>query len=144
MKPVSYLLALFALAGCALFNSPPANAGGTVIVTWANPLLNDDSTTIPLTQGAPEALQRWRIEYGSCGAGGAFSVKAGEFVRDRAVGGAALVSATQNLPAGLTCVRVFVANVAGIESDASNVASRNVPAAKPGPPTQVLVALQGS
>lgn len=140
MKRILSVLALVALAGCSLLNSPPANAG-TVVVTWVNPTTNTDGSSIPATQGQPEALQRWRLEYGTCLAGNAFGVKAGEFVRDRAAGGPVLTTATQNLPAGLTCVRVFVQNTAGGESDASNVGTRDIPPGRPSPPTNVTVAL---
>jgi hypothetical protein len=132
MRKFVSLVAL-ALVGCSMFHSPPA-AAATITVTWSNPLTNTDGSTILDT--GPESLNTWRIEYGTCVAG-AFGVKAGEFVRTRAVGGAPLTTATNNVPPGLTCVRAFVANVSGVESDASNVSSRTVPASKPNPPTNV-------
>jgi hypothetical protein len=138
----SIAIAALALAGCSLFPQPAE--AGTVVVSWVNPTMNTDGSTIPTAQGQPEALQRWRVEYGSCSATNTLAVKAGEFVRDRAPAGLPITSATQNLPAGNTCVRVLVANTAGVESDASNTVSRVIPAAKPAPPTDVTVALQGS
>lgn len=134
------IVAILALAGCSLFHSPPAEAA-TVIVTWTNPTLNMDDTPIPATQGQPEALQTWRIEYGTCAAGGAFGTRVGEFTRTRTTGGPVLTSATQNLPAGNTCVRVFVSNFAGRESDASNVVARDVPAGRPRPAVNVQAEL---
>jgi hypothetical protein len=133
---------LLAIAGCSVLHSPPANAG-TVIVSWDNPTLNTDDTAIAATQGEPEALQTWRIEYGTC-AGTAFGTKLGEFVRVRAAAGLPLTSATQNLPAGNKCFRVFVANFAARESGASNVSVRDIPAATPKPPVNVSAVLSGS
>lgn len=133
-------LAALALVGCASIPEPAEAA--TVVVSWTNPVTNVDGSPVPANSGNLEALASWRFEYGTCGAGGAFGTRAGEFIRTRAPNGPPLTSTTQNLPAGLTCVRAFVRNEAGNESDASNVASREVPASKPGPPTNVTVALQ--
>lgn len=135
MKSLSSALVCLVLAGCALFHSPPA-AASTLTVTWTNPTLNTDDTPIPATGG--ESLNSWRIEYGTCAAPNVFGVKAGEFVRTRAPGGPPLTTATNNVPTGLTCARVFVANVAAKESDASNVASKAVEASTPKPPTGAL------
>lgn len=135
MKRFLLSLAPLLLAGCAVFHSPPADAG-TLTVTWTNPTTNTDGSAIPAAQGQPEALQAWRIEYGTCAAGGSFGTKAGEFTRQRATGGAELTTVTQNIPPGNLCVRVFVANSAGAESDASNVAAKVVDPAKPRPPVQ--------
>ncbi len=129
-----YLPAILAvlLSACAT-----VAGASTITVTWVNPTQNEDLSPINATQGQPEALQAWRIEYGTC-VSGAFGTKAGEFVRTRGVGGPELTSATNNVPTGLTCVRVFVANAAGTESDASNVASRVVAPSKPKPATGVV------
>jgi hypothetical protein len=135
MRKVLSLFPVLALAACAVFNSPPTKAS-TITATWVNPTTNTDGSTIPTTAGAPEALQTWRVEYGTCVAG-AFGVKAGEFIRTRAAGGPELTTATNNVPPGLTCVRVFVGNQAGRESDASNVASRVVEPSRPNPPNNV-------
>lgn len=137
------LVAVLALTGCSLLRSEPAEAG-TVVVSWTNPVDNTDGSLIPATQGEPEALQSWRIEYGTCAAGNTFGTRIGEFIRTRAVAGPTLTSTTQNLPAGPKCFRVYVANFAARESDASNVAARDIPAATPRAPTNVAVALQGS
>lgn len=137
-------LALFVsfLVGCSLF--PPRAQGATVVISWVNPVTNTDDTPIPTAQGEPEALQAWRIEYGSCTATGEFGIRIGEFTRTRATLGPALESATQNLPPGQKCFRVYVSNTFGVESGASNVAAREVPAATPRPPTNVTATLQGS
>ena len=132
MRSFLPLLAAFALAGCSLFHSPPA-AAGTLVASWDNPTTNVDGTPIPDT--GPESLQTWRIEYGTCSAPGVFGTKVGEFIRTRPAGGAPLTTATNNLPPGNTCVRVYVANAAGNESSPSNVASKVIDAATPRSPT---------
>lgn len=143
MKRLLSIVAMFALAGCSLLHSPPAEAG-TVVVSWVNPVLNTDDSPIPPTQGDPEAIQSWRIEYGTCLAGGAFGASLGEFVRTRATAGPVLTSATNNVGTGEKCFRVFVRNFMGNESAASNVALRVIPAGTPRPATNVTAVLQGS
>ena len=143
MKSLHLVLCALALAGCSLFRSEPAEAG-TVIVSWVNPVLNVDDSAIPPTQGDPEAIQSWRIEYGTCLAGGAFGASLGEFTRTRATAGPVLTSATNNVGAGQKCFRVFVRNFIGNESAASNVSLRDVPAGTPRPATNVTAILQGS
>lgn len=143
MKRLLSVAALVVLAGCSLLNSPPAEAG-TVVVSWENPVTNVDDTPIPTTQGQPEALQSWRIEWGTCAAGNTFGTLIGSVVRDRVTAGPSLTTATVNVPVGPKCFRVFVANFAGNFSDASNVSARDVPASRPRPPINVTAVLQGS
>lgn len=139
MRKFLSLLPVLALVACASLHSPPA-AASTLTVTWTNPTLNTDDSNIPDT-GA-ESLQVARIEYGTCSASNVFGVKAGEFTRTRVTGQSMPTSATNNVPPGLTCVRVYVSNVAGKESDASNVASRTVEPSKPKPATGVVASQQ--
>lgn len=134
MRKMLSLVALVALAGCSLLHSPPAEAS-TITVVWTNPVLNTDDSPVPDT--GPESIASVRIEYGTC-VSGAFGVKAGEFVRTRTLGQPMLTTATNNVPTGLTCVRVFVMNVFGNESDASNVASRTVAPSTPRHATGVV------
>lgn len=136
MKRFTSLVLVLALAGCAALHSPPASAG-TLVVAWTNPTTNTDGSAIQSTQGQPEALQTWRIEYGTCAAGNTFGTKAGEFTRVRSTAGPELTGATMNVPPGQTCARVFVSNSAGGESSASNVASRVIAPAVPNPPTNL-------
>ena len=111
-----------------------ANAAGaaTVTVTWTPPTTNTDESAIPAT--GPGSLTTYRIEYGTCLAGGAFGVKAGEVTR-----AAPATGTTLNLQPGTSCVRAFVANTYGNESAASNVASKIVPAPTPKPPGSLAV-----
>lgn len=136
MKSIYLLVSMILLAGCSLLHSPPAEAG-TLVVTWVNPTTNEDNSPVTATQGQPESLQVWRIEYGTCGVGGAFGVKAGEFTRTRVAGGPELTTGTNNVPPGNTCSRVSVANTAGGESVASNVVARVVAPATPKAPVNL-------
>lgn len=142
MKRIYLLAATLALAGCSLLNSPPATAG-TVVITWENPTTNTDNSPIPTNQADPEALQSWRIEYGTCAAGNTFGTRLGDFPRVRAANGPPITSATQNLPGGLKCFRVYVKNSAN-ESDASNVSARDIPLATPRAPANAAAILAGS
>lgn len=129
-------VALVALAGCSLLNSPPA-AAATSVVDWVNPTTNVDNSPIVDTAGDESRLESWRIEYGTCSSPGVFGTRVGEVIRTRAPGGPLLTQAVLNTQSGLKCFRVFVSNLAARESDASNVASRTVPAPQPRNPTNV-------
>lgn len=131
MRKLLSLVAFVALAGCSLLHSPPATAA-TSVVSWTNPLANTDGSPI-VAAGDESSLASWRIEFGTCSAPNVFGAKAGEVTRT----GVALTSAILNTQSGLKCFRVFVKNVAGNESDVSNVASRTIDAPKPGPVTGV-------
>jgi len=137
MKRILALLPLVALLGCSLLRSPPASAS-TITVTWVNPTTNTDNSTI--TDTGAESLQSWRIEFGSCGANNTFGTKAGEFVRTRTIGGAPITTATNNVPAGQTCVRVSVSNQGAKESAPSNVAVTVVEPSTPRAPANVIAA----
>ncbi len=136
MRRFASLLAVLALAGCSLLHSPPA-AASTLTVTWDNPTTNTDGSTIDATQGNPEALQSWRIEYGTCSAPGVFGTKLGEFTRARAAAGQPLTTATNNVSPASLCVRVYVSNFSGNESVASNTAAKLVAPSTPSPVTNV-------
>jgi hypothetical protein len=138
MKRFFPLISLVVLAGCSLLNSPPADAA-TSIVDFVHPTTNNDNSPI-VDNGTDEtSLASWRVEFGTCSAPNVFGVKAGEVIRTRPVGGASLTSVTLNTQSGLKCFRVFVTNLAGRESDASNVASRTIEAPTPRSPTGVTV-----
>lgn len=99
----------------------------TVNVTWTPPTTNTDNSVIPAT--GPGSLTSYRVEYGTCLTGGTFGTKAGEVSRT-----APATGTTLNLQPGTTCVRAFVSNTYGIESAASNVASKVVDPPTPNPP----------
>jgi len=102
---------------------------GTATVTWTNPTTYTDGTAI-----ATGDISQTRIEYGSCN-GAAFGTKAGE----QTVTGAGTTLTINSLGAGTYCFRGFT-TAKGVESAASNVASKAVPQAAPNPPTLVTVA----
>lgn len=112
------LLALLLLA-------PGMALAGSVTVQWDNPTTYTDGTPLPST-----AITRSRIEYGSCGAAGAFGTKAGEFI----VTGAATSGVSPNIAAATYCFRVFT-TASALESAASGVLQVVVPQAPPNPPT---------
>lgn len=110
----------------------------TVTVTGTHPTTNTDGSTIDTTgQGA---LTNRRIEYGTCN-GTAFGTKVGEVTRPAGAPGSTF-SDTLNLNPGTSCVRVFVANGYGRESDASNVVSKVVQPPTPNPPQLTATAPQ--
>jgi hypothetical protein len=102
-----------------------------VTIDWDLPTTYVDGTPLP---GA--AIARTRIEYGTCAAGGAFGVKAGEF----SVAGGAVTATSPNLAPGTWCFRAYT-TANGVESPASNVASKVVPQPAPSPPTIRAVAV---
>jgi hypothetical protein len=116
--------AVAALVGCA--------AAATVTVSWTPPVTNTDGSAIAATGAG--SLTQYRIEYGTCSAPNTFGTKAGEVTR-----AAPATGTTLNLQPGTTCVRVFVANTYGVESDASNVTTTVVNPPKPSAPTNVTV-----
>lgn len=132
---MSATLAALALASCALLESPPVEAA-TVTVTWSNPATNTDDSPIPADGAQAGSLQTWRVEYGTCLAGGAFGTKAGEVLRTRLAGGPELTTAVLNLNPATVCTRVLVANTYSVESAPSNVVTRVVAPPQPRPPVQ--------
>lgn len=111
----------------------------TVTVTGTNPTNNIDTSAIPATGAG--SLVTLRIEYGTCSAPNVFGTKVGEVPRTAGAPGASF-SQTLNLQPGTTCVRAFVNNTFGVESDASNVTSKVVDPPKPSPPQLTTVAAQ--
>ena len=137
MRSFASLVALLALAACAT-HSPPADAA-TSVITWSNPTTNTDNSPIVDTAGDETRLESWRIEYGTCSAPNVFGTGIGSVIRPRVAGGPLLTSATLNTQSGVKCFRVYATNLIGVESDASNVASRTIDPPKPRAPTGVTV-----
>ena len=109
------LLVLSIIAGVAF--------GGTITVTITPATQNTDGS--PLTD-----LASHRIEYGTCATGSAFGNKLGETL----VPMPAVVQAITANP-GTYCLRAYSVNLAGTQSDPSNVASVVVPQPVPRAPT---------
>lgn len=139
MKSLLSLVAIVALAGCSLLHSPPAEAG-TSIITWVNPANNVDNSAIVDNGTDESSLASWRVEYGTCSAPNVLGTKIGEVIRTRPAPATPLTSTVLNTQSGVKCFRVLVTNVAGNQSDASNVASRTVEAPTPRNPTGVTAA----
>jgi len=126
MKLLGFMLAV--VSGVA--------SAATLSVSWTNPVLNVDGSTIPAS--GPGSLTGTRVEYGSC-SGAAFGSAVGEVVA------AAPAEATSftGIGPGTYCVRAFARNTyfpaLAPESAASNVYSKVVPAPVPAPPIVVTV-----
>ena len=121
-----YLIA--ALAALVTFTASAAEKSWT----WANPTTNTDNTPIPATGAG--SLASGRLEFGTCGTGGAFGTKAGEVSLTLAQVQARTATVTNLLPQTI-CARVYVRNTYGNESPASNVSQAVIPAPTPGPAT---------
>jgi len=99
-------------------------------VSWTNPTTNTDATVIPAT--GPGSLVSTRIEWGTCGAGGTFGVKASEVVVNQP---AVSVVVPGFAPAQIVCWRAYVKNTFLAESAASLVVAKVFPSPVPNPPT---------
>lgn len=97
----------------------------TITATWTNPTQNTDGTTL-----ASSEIKQTRIEYGTCN-GTAFGAKSGEVI----VEGVGTTTSVQGLTPGTWCARAYTTSIYGVESDASNVASKVVAAPKPNAPS---------
>lgn len=99
--------------------------------TLAFPTQNTNGTAIPAS--GTGSLNAWRTEYGSCGAvvNGVqgFGTKAGEVKGTPPT----TTGTTPDMAPGTYCLRMFVSNTFGSESDASNAVQRVVVPPKPNP-----------
>lgn len=99
-------------------------------VSWTNPTTNTDSTAIPAS--GPGSLVSTRIEWGTCGAGGTFGIKASEVV----VNQPAVSVVIPGFVAGqVACFQAFAKNTFLAESAASLVVAKVFPVPVPNPPT---------
>lgn len=95
-------------------------------VSWINPTQNTDGSTIP-DAPADGSLISTRVEYGSCGAGGTFGVKAGEVI---VLEPTVTLLMSQLTTPGTYCFQASVSSSLG-ESVPSNVVSKTVVAPPP-------------
>lgn len=123
MKKVMFMFAM--LLGAELVDA------GTLNVNWTNPTAYTDGTTL-----AAADITQTRVEYGTCGTSTplSFGVKAGETV----VTGGATSAVINSLAPGVYCVQAKT-TAQGIESDASNVATKTLLPPKPNPPAAVTI-----
>lgn len=101
-------------------------------VSWTHPAQNTDGTAIPASGAG--ALTETRIEYGLCN-GTSWGTKTGESI----VAYPATTVVIPGVGPGTWCVRGYSRNSFGVESVASNIATKVVPPPTPRPPTLVTV-----
>ena len=122
-----------ALAVALLF--PIYVLAGVAVVSWSPPVTNTDGSTIPASGAG--SITETRVEYGTCTAGGGFGTKSGQVI----VGMPATSVEINSFVSGQTvCFRAFARNTYGLESAASNVASKTFDPPTPRPPLLVVVA----
>ena len=118
----------------ALALLPTVALAGVATVSWSPPQTNTDGSMIPASGAG--SITETRVEYGTCTAGGGFGTKAGQVI----VGMPATSVEINSFVSGQTvCFRAFAKNTYGIESAASNVASKTFDPPKPRPPVLVVV-----
>jgi hypothetical protein len=132
-------LGAFCLGLAGLLIVCTAAEAATVTYSGTNPTKNTDDSTIPATGAG--SLTSLRIEYGTCSAPGVFGTKVDEVTRTSPAAGANFTGSL-NLQPGTSCLRIFVKNTYGVESDPSNVAVRVVEPPKPMPPSLATTAPQ--
>lgn len=121
-----------ALAFALLF--PVYVLAGVATVSWSPPQTNTDGSTIPASGAG--SITETRVEYGTCTAGGGFGTKSGQVI----VGMPATSVEINSFVSGQTvCFRAFARNTFGIESAASNVASKTFDPPTPRPPVLVVI-----
>ena len=129
MKRAALYVALF-----FAFLFPIYVLAGVAVVSWSPPVTNTDGSTIPLSGDG--SITETRVQYGTCASGGGFGTAQGQVV----VAMPATSVEINSFTSGQTvCFRAFVRNTFGIESAASNVASKTFDPPKPRPPVLVVV-----
>ena len=121
-----------ALAFALLF--PIYVLAAVATVSWSPPVTNTDGSTIPASGDG--SITETRVQYGTCASGGGFGTAQGQVI----VGMPATSVEIGSFTSGQTvCFRAFVRNTFGVESSASNVASKTFDPPKPRPPVLVVV-----
>ena len=127
-RAVLYIALAFAL----LF--PIYVLAAVATVSWSPPVTNTDGSTIPASGDG--SITETRVQYGTCTSGGGFGTAQGQVV----VAMPATSVEINSFTAGQTvCFRAFARNTFGIESAASNVASKTFDPPTPRPPVLVVV-----
>ncbi len=127
-RAVLYIALAFAL----LF--PIYVLAAVATVSWSPPVTNTDGSTIPLTGAG--SITETRVQYGTCASGGDFGTASGQVI----VAMPATSVEINSFTSGQTvCFRAFAKNTFGIESAASNVASKTFDPPKPRPPVLMVV-----
>jgi len=127
-RAVLYITLAFAL----LF--PIYVLAAVATVSWSPPVTNTDGSTIPASGDG--SITETRVQYGTCASGGGFGTAQGQVI----VGMPATSVEINSFTSGQTvCFRAFARNTFGIESAASNVASKTFDPPKPRPPVLTVV-----
>jgi hypothetical protein len=129
MKRAALYVALF-----FAFLFPIYVLASVATVSWSPPVTNTDGSTIPLTGAG--SITETRVQYGTCASGGGFGTASGQVI----VAMPATSVEINSFSSGQTvCFRAFARNSFGIESAASNVASKTFDPPKPRPPVLMVV-----
>jgi hypothetical protein len=129
MKRAALYVALF-----FAFLFPIYVLASVATVSWSPPVTNTDGSTIPLTGAG--SITETRVQYGTCASGGGFGTASGQVI----VAMPATSVEINSFSSGQTvCFRAFAKNTFGIESAASNVASKTFDPPKPRPPVLMVV-----
>lgn len=129
MKRAALYVALF-----FAFLFPIYVLAGVAVVSWSPPTTNTDGSGIP-SSGAGSITEH-RVQYGTCASGGGFGTAQGQVI----VAMPATSAEINSFSDGQTvCFRAFAKNTYGLESAASNVASKTFDPPKPRPPVLVVV-----
>jgi len=121
-----------ALAFALLF--PIYVLAGVATVSWSPPVTNTDGSTIP-SSGAG-SITETRVQYGTCTSGGGFGTAQGQVIVSMP---ATSVEINSFVSGQTVCFRAYAKNTFGIESAASNVASKTFDPPTPRPPLLVVV-----
>jgi len=124
MNYTKILAAIVMLGAVLLFLLMSTAFAGEATITWTNPTTRTDGSALT---GAIST----RVEWGTCN-GSSFGSAVGEKI-------ATGTSTTVTLPAGSYCFRAFTRDSANVESAASNVIAKLIPAAPPNPPVLVTI-----
>lgn len=127
---ITALVVLFTVALCSVAHAADA------ALSWSLATQNTDGSAIPASGAG--SLTATRVEWGSC-SGTAFGTKAGEVT----VPTPATTTTVTGLGVATYCFRAFSRNTYGVESAASLVVSKTVPAPTPNPPVLAVPVIAG-
>ena len=122
----------FALFFAFLF--PIYVLAGVAVVSWSPPTTNTDGSGIP--SSGPGSITEHRVQYGTCASGGGFGTASGQVIVAMPATSVEINSFTNGQT---VCFRAFAKNTYGLESAASNVASKTFSPPTPRPPVLVVV-----
>lgn len=120
----------FLLFSVSMFSVSMLALAAVLTINWQNATTNVDGSAIPATGAG--SLTETRVTYGTCNAAKtAIATALGTIT----VAGTVTTTPTPNLAPGVYCASAIHVNTFGIPSDPSNVASKEILAPKPNPPS---------